>query len=172
LSGKYTDYIKRERSLTEKILTVFPGYRGYREKEVLRETDRLVRDNIYNSLRKIKSDYVGVYRTILGSGGELGGKAEKVLMDLDTISERIRHATYGYAPQMNVVQIKEEHIARLIDFDSSLSDIVSKLRITMDNLRNNVSNENTPKLLSDFDGGLRDLDNTFNLRKNCMMGTP
>jgi len=30
--------------LYEKLLMLFPGYKGYKEKELIRETDRVVRD--------------------------------------------------------------------------------------------------------------------------------
>ena len=43
MSGEdYLKKVKRERGLLEKIMSYIPGYRGYKEKELRRESDRPV----------------------------------------------------------------------------------------------------------------------------------
>ena len=46
--------VKEERSLSEKILSYIPGYSGYKEKELRRETDKLVRDQAVMKLKDAK----------------------------------------------------------------------------------------------------------------------
>jgi hypothetical protein len=50
----YLAKIKEERTLTEKIIGYIPGYRGYKEKELRRESDRLVRMDVVNRLKDAK----------------------------------------------------------------------------------------------------------------------
>ncbi|MEM1673716.1 MAG: hypothetical protein QXN24_03585 [Candidatus Bathyarchaeia archaeon] len=46
--------IHEERSLLERIVGYIPGYRGYKEKELRRESDRLVRMDVVNRLKAAK----------------------------------------------------------------------------------------------------------------------
>ncbi|MEM4717475.1 MAG: hypothetical protein QXE81_01790, partial [Desulfurococcaceae archaeon] len=44
---------KPELKLYEKLLMIFPGYRGYKEKELIRETDKIVREQLYRRLKNV-----------------------------------------------------------------------------------------------------------------------
>jgi len=39
--------VSEDRSVWERLLSFFPDYRGYKDKELLRETDKLVREGIF-----------------------------------------------------------------------------------------------------------------------------
>ena len=55
-----TDYlgkVKGERGLLEKIMGYVPGYKGYKEKELRRESDRLVRMETVNRLKAAKTAF-------------------------------------------------------------------------------------------------------------------
>lgn len=52
------DYVKEvheERGILERIMGYIPGYRGYKEKELRRESDRLVRMEAVNRLKTAKT---------------------------------------------------------------------------------------------------------------------
>ena len=46
--------IKGEQGLVEKIVSYIPGYHGYKEKELRRETDKLVREFSVQKLKEAK----------------------------------------------------------------------------------------------------------------------
>ncbi|MEM4352081.1 MAG: hypothetical protein QXV68_00505, partial [Candidatus Caldarchaeum sp.] len=48
--------IRKEMGLMEKILSYVPGYRGYKEKELRRETDILVRRKVSSLLAEARAD--------------------------------------------------------------------------------------------------------------------
>ena len=50
----YEDKIRGEMGLMEKIMRYIPGYRGYKEKEIRRESDRLIRMESALRLQKAK----------------------------------------------------------------------------------------------------------------------
>jgi hypothetical protein len=52
----YVGKIRQEMTLMEKILSYVPGYRGYKEGEIRRESDRLIRMESANKLREAKND--------------------------------------------------------------------------------------------------------------------
>lgn len=161
----YNKIAESEKGLMEKILTVFPGYKGYRKKEVLRETDKLVRDTIFNDLRKSKERFRSVCSDLSREGKIDNKDSERILMRIDTIAEKIHHATYGYSPEMNVISIKEDHIKRLIAFDQNLANNVKEMRESIDQLKNS---EDIKKLLSNVNDCTVSLEETFSERKNYM----
>jgi hypothetical protein len=58
MSGKdYMGKVKGERGLLEKIMGYIPGYKGYKEKELRRESDRLVRMEAVNRLKAAKTTF-------------------------------------------------------------------------------------------------------------------
>ena len=166
---EYERIVESEKSLTEKILTVFPGYGGYRKREVLRETDRLVRDTLYNELKKAKERFSRICKNMVTSGQAEAKEAERILMRIDACAERIHHAPYGYTPELNVIQIKEDHIRKLIQFDSKLSEGIANLREKVEALGNSQSAD-TKALLSQIESGVTDFEEGFANRKNFMMG--
>ncbi len=56
MSEKYLEKVKNEMGLGERILTYITGYKGYKQKEIRRETDRIIRMNIVNRLKDCKDN--------------------------------------------------------------------------------------------------------------------
>ena len=52
----YTE-TKSQMRLSERIAAFIPGFRGYKEKEIRRESDRLLRNHLYLKLSNIKSNF-------------------------------------------------------------------------------------------------------------------
>ena len=62
MSGKdYLGKVKGERGLLEKIMGYIPGYHGYKEKELRRESDRLVRMEAVSRLKAAKTSIRRAY---------------------------------------------------------------------------------------------------------------
>ena len=53
--------VEEEKRLTERILGALPGFRWYKEREIRRQTDRLIRDHLYDSLVGTKKELREVY---------------------------------------------------------------------------------------------------------------
>jgi len=50
--------VSEDRRVWERLLSFFPGYRGYKDKELLREIDNLVREGIFHKGTKTGSVFV------------------------------------------------------------------------------------------------------------------
>lgn len=159
--------IESEKGRWEKILGIFPGYEGYRKKEILRETDKMVRDSLYNDLRKSKERLQNYCRDLISDKKLDSDSSERVLMKIDSITEKIHHATHGYASEMSVIKIKEDKIKRLIGFDESLANDVKKIRECVDKLE---SPDDAKELLSEVNEAVLSLDENFSHRKEFMQG--
>jgi len=115
--------------LYEKLLAIFPGYRGYKEKEVLRETDRVVRERIYILLKELEEHLKRLYSraALLQATASDATFMESVIYRVDSVAERVRHAPHGYRPLFNVVKVDEEKLRKLQDYDLSLGERVTRL---------------------------------------------
>ncbi len=78
MSGKdYLGKVKGERSLLERIMGYVPGYHGYKEKELRRESDRLVRMEAVNRLKSCQDfDQESFCEPCYGSEAFSGGRLQ------------------------------------------------------------------------------------------------
>jgi hypothetical protein len=118
--------------LYEKLLMMFPGYRGYKEKELVRETDRIVRDELYRKLKKSVSDLKNFYSTIVSSAGSTPAseRVEKLIYRLDSLAEKTRHAPYGYRPLFHAFKVDENVLDRILEHDLNMGVTVEELNKT------------------------------------------
>ena len=62
------DKIKDEMSGIEKLAAKIPGYKGYKEKEMRREADKLLREHIASRMRSVKSQLDSLSTDLIGVG--------------------------------------------------------------------------------------------------------
>ena len=114
--------------LSERILAEIPGFRGYKEKELRRESDRLIRNHLYRKLSEAKTDLKDVYQKLSDRRlFEVLTDMDRLVAKFDRIAEKVNHASYGYAGFFNVVKVEETGLDSMIEFDSQLIDDVEKL---------------------------------------------
>jgi len=120
--------VEEEQSSLEKILKYIPGYKGYKEKELRRETDKLVRSKVAAS---VESGIVKLDRAIRATTDEedfdKAKRMDRLNMVLTKIAEKITHAPHGYAGMFDAIKVKEDDLDNLINFDASLTETASKI---------------------------------------------
>lgn len=119
---------KEERTLFERILGELPGFRGYKEKELRRETDKLIRNHIYRKLLEARKDNKEVFQKLADQRlHEVLTEMDRLVMIFDRVTEKINHASYGYAGFFNVLKVQEEKLDKMIDFDNELIGRTQKI---------------------------------------------
>ena len=119
---------KKQMGLSERILAAIPGFRGYKEKELRRESDRLIRNHLYRRLSEAKSDLKDVFQKLSDRRlFEALTDLDRLVAKFDRMAAKIDHASYGYAGFFDVVKVKEGNLDRMIDFDNQLADDVEKI---------------------------------------------
>jgi hypothetical protein len=165
--------VKRERTLIEKILSVFPGYKGYKEKELLRETDKLIRNVVFRNMKEISERIRTLYREALNisSLSQETHQLEKLSMRSDALAEKIHHATYGYSPLMHVIKIDEKALLRLMEFDAGLADNINKLKEVVKNMEGELAfHKLSLESIRKIESIISILENTFNKRSEVLLG--
>jgi hypothetical protein len=124
MSGKdYLGKVRGERGLLEKIMGYVPGYRGYKEKELRRESDRLVRMEAVNRLKAAKTAFRRTFANpsaVQKLTGDDTFRFDAFNARLDRVTQRIDRAVAGYAGMFDAVKVKEDKLDSVIQRDVSL----------------------------------------------------
>ena len=119
---------REEMALQERILAELPGFKGYKEKEMRRETDKLIRNHLYRKLSEARNDLKDVFQQLSERRlHEVLTDMDRLIMRFDRVAEKINHASYGYAGFFNILKIREGKLDEMIAFDSRLIDHVKKI---------------------------------------------
>jgi len=165
---------KEEMRLSERILAGLPGFRGYKEKELRRESDKLIRNHLYQRLMESRKDLKEVFQKLSDSRlQEVLTDMDRFLMRFDRVSEKINHASYGYAGFFNIVKVEEEKLDKMIEFDTNLLDDVEKIVEEATVFKKEVSKQQFEKVrdhISSLDDMLETLEETFDERDDVVKG--
>ena len=176
MSGKKGVYekAKEEMRLGERILAALPGFRGYKEKELRRESDRLIRNHLYQRLMEARNDLKETFQTLSENRvQEVLTDMDHLVMRFDRVSEKINHASYGYAGFFNIVKIEEAKLDKMIQFDTDLMDEVENIVEEADTFKKEVSKQNFEKVrnhVTKVNDMLEALEETFEERHEVIEG--
>ncbi len=112
---------KKQMRLSEQIVAALPGFRGYKEKELRRESDRLIRNHLHGKLSNARNDLKTVFQELSDRRlFDVLKSTDRLIARFDRVAEKINHASHGYAGFFNIVKIEEEALDRMIDFDNQI----------------------------------------------------
>jgi len=165
---------KDEMRLPERILAELPGFRGYKEKELRRESDKLIRNDLYGRLLKARSDLKEVFEQLSQHRRlEVLTDMDMLVTKYDRVAEKINHASYGYAGFFNVVKVDEGKLDKMIAFDTQL---ITQVQAIVDEASafkkdtNNSTYESAKDHIQKTNGALENLEDTFDQRGEIILG--
>jgi hypothetical protein len=130
---------KSQMRLSERIVAALPGFRGYKEKELRRESDKLLRTHLVLKLSRGKNTARAIAQKITDKRYlDVLTDIDRLVAKMDRITEKINHASYGYAGFFDIVKIKEENLDRMIAYDTQLIDSVNTLTDQIDTLKSQL----------------------------------
>jgi len=166
--------VESEKALLEKVSLAIPGFRGYKLKEMRREADKLIRDNIAKRLSDSKSSMREIFQQlVIKKQTDVLQETDRLIAKFDRVTELINHAPYGYAGFFNAVKIKEDDLDNMIDFDTKLLDSAKVVEGSVKKFKADVYGgklESVRGYLDNLLGGITGLEETFNERKEVIMG--
>jgi hypothetical protein len=117
----------RERAgLLEKLELAIPGYRGYKEKELRREADRLIREHLLKTLEPAYRDFKSLM-PLVAERAEMIQLYNQVQALFDRAIAKLRTASYGYSGFFDAVKIREAELDKLLEYDWSLAEAVGRV---------------------------------------------
>jgi len=152
---------RARRNLLERLTSKIPGFKGYLEREMRREVDKMQRDWLAGQVDRARRAVQGKVRAWSRSGNlanlDLAASLEKLL---DRFANRIRHADYGYTGFFDAVKIWEDELDKLYEFDLALTDKVEELANAVEGLSGSATE---PDLLAVLQS-VEDADHLFDER--------
>jgi archaellum component FlaC len=165
---------KSQMRLSERIAAALPGFRGYKEKELRRESDKLIRNNLTLKLSKDKDNVRGIAQRIADKRYlDVLPDIDRLNARMDRITEKVNHASYGYAGFYDIVKIKEENLDRMITFDNQLLEEVNALTTSIEDLKTQLLSNNFSNLkdkIQTIADKFELLEDTFDKREQIILG--
>ena len=122
------DAARGGQNVLERLMNALPGFKGYREKELRRDADRILRDHLAARLDLLKKALNEAADAVTRSGAlDAINDIETARKRLDRVSNRIRYADRGYAPLFAVLKIDEAALDRVYAFDVALIEAVDAI---------------------------------------------
>ncbi|MGQ9588176.1 MAG: hypothetical protein ACUVT7_07340 [Thermoplasmata archaeon] len=167
--------VEEDRGILKKIQTYIPGFRGYRRREDLRDADRMLRMQLAERLglqRRGLEECRGMLMQSYGSQelDTLGG----LINQFKKVEGVVTHAEMGYSGIAADIQIKEEELDRLYEFDAAMLDHVASIAASVDSLKNSLmaADEATShKDLMNIRARITAFEDQFDRRMKAITGT-
>lgn len=126
----------------EELVGKIPGYKGYKQKELRREADRVLRTTISQRLSDMRIKLSGLQLDFMSAGKLwLVDDLERAVGKLQILIDRLRTATYGYAGVFDAVKVKEEELDALYDYDHQLLTYIPRIEEGINNIATALKEE-------------------------------
>lgn len=154
----------------DKVLDMIPGYKGYRDKESRRDTDRAIRDNLVTEYTQI-ADRLGRVATQLAEERKIAAISlvDRPHKRLVQFIDRVRTASYGYAPLFANDRIDERALDQLARFDEALADQTAALVAAISELEHaDPASPEFKRIAGDIGAIIQGLDDRFDRRSEVI----
>src|SRR4030067_1291177 len=110
---------KSQMRLSERIVAAIPGFRGYKEKELRRESDKLIRNHLYLKLSNAKAHLKTISQKMADRRYfDVLTDMDRLLAKMARVAEKVNHASYGYTGFFHIGKVKKKRLDKMIDFDN------------------------------------------------------
>jgi hypothetical protein len=145
-----------------------PGFKGYRERDLRRDADRLQREHLASRLEEGKKSLNQIAAAITRSGGlDAINDVETARKRLDKVANRIRYAERGYSAFFDAIKVDETVLARVYQFDMGLMEDVDGVR---GGAASAVQAPDARTAVQDLIGRIDALDSRLTERENVLRG--
>ena len=170
----YLGKVRGERGLLEKIMGYVPGYRGYKEKELRRESDRLVRMEAVNRLKAAKTALRRSFTNPLvvqRLSSEDAWRFDTLTARLDRVTQRIDRAVAGYAGMFDAVKVREDKLDTVIQHDLGLIEKAEALRVDVEKVvRMEPGKDEWRVAMDELTSKVEELDGLIDKRSEILRG--
>lgn len=167
--------VEEDQGLLKKIQMFVPGFRGYRRKEDLRDADKMLRQQLAQKLsvqRRNLEDCRSLITKTYNSKplDVLGG----VISQFKKVESQVNFAEMGYSGISADIQIKEDELNNLYEFDAGLFGDVTMMSQAIGNLKLSLAAQDDAKALVDLmevKNRITEFEDIFKRRIDVISGT-
>jgi hypothetical protein len=151
-----------------------PLYHGYKEKELRRESDRLVRMEAVNRLKAAKSVMRSAFvnpAMVQKLEGEDAYRYDALNARLDRITQRVDRAVAGYAGVFDAIKVKEDKLDSVLQSDVSLIEKADGIKTDCEKLaKMQPGNDDWSKAMDDVLSKVEEYDSLIDSRTEVLRG--
>lgn len=166
--------VKDQMRLSERILAAIPGFHGYKEKELRRESDKIIRSHLYLRLTGAENVLKTISQKLADRRWlDVLTELDRLLAKFGRVTQKVNHASYGYAGFFDAIKIKEENLDRMIEFDSQLVDDVDGLTAEIEVFKSEVTKgevKNARERIQAVTDKLVGFEEAFDRRQEIIVG--
>ncbi len=124
------DKARGQQNALERLVNHIPGFKGYNEKELRRDADRVQREYLASRLDEAKKhlDQIAATAPPASVRSTPSTTSRRRSKRLDKVANRIRYADRGYAGFFDAIKVDEAALDRVYRFDLALVDNVEAAR--------------------------------------------
>ena len=151
------EFVDDYQDTSDSMLRRIPGYSGYKDKEMARDSDRALRDDIAQKLDQDATRVETIQRTAAGERNVARvNELEPVVQGFRNAANVVRSLSYGYGGLFSDNPIDEIALKQLRVFDEGLLIKVDALTTAVDGLEAGTSGDAgvIAKEIADFKSGL------------------
>jgi hypothetical protein len=155
----------------EQLVAKIPGYKGYKEKEMRREADKLLREHLARQFEEQRRKITKLQKQLIKSGQvALLDDLEEGVMKLQNLIDRLKTASYGYAGFFDAIKVKEAQLDALYEFDNALMDEVPRVAEGINNVSEAiVAKEGVAEAIADLMSTIQGVNDTFSKRQDVIL---
>jgi hypothetical protein len=155
----------------KKILVKVPGFSGYIERQKRRDSDKLIREYIFDRFRELEGRVSRLQRDFISQGEiKYVDDLEATAIKLRTFADRVKTATRGYAGLFDAVNVNEEELTGLYVYDAAMLDLVDEIDHAIDNVQSSVGTDGLPASIRHLETKAEECIQMFDKRDAVALG--
>lgn len=169
LEDQYFDKVSADMDPFKRIVSKIPGFKGYIERQARRDSDKLLRDTVYQRFRELEGRVSALQREFI-SHGELKyvDDLEASALKLRTFADRVHLAPRGYSSLFEAVKINEAELKNLYEFDATLLDKADEVERAIDNVQSSVGTDGLPAAIRNLESVSSDCISLYDQREQVV----
>jgi len=155
----------------KKILNKVPGFGGYIERQKRRDSDKLIREYLFDKFRELEGRVSRMQRDFISQGEiKYVDDLEATAIKLRTFADRIKTAARGYSGLFDAVNVNEAELTKIYEYDASMLDLVDVVDHAIDNVESSVGTDGLPAAIRNLETKAGECVQSFDDRENVILG--
>jgi hypothetical protein len=162
--------VSEDTDIFKKIASRVPGFSGDIERTKRRDSDKLVRGVIFDRFRELEGRVSKLQRDFI-SQGEITyvDDLESTAIKLRTFADRVRTATRGYSGLFDAVNVNEEELLKIYEYDAAMLDLIDGIGNAIDNVEASIGTDGLPAAIRNLESKAQECIDTFERRDELVL---
>lgn len=163
---------RKQLNWLEKALHAIPGFKGYYERELRRDSDRLLRESIARTLSLARDQLHELIQEVTRQKRlSLLSPYDEVARLLDKLINEIRYADRGYSGFFDLIKIRESELDAIYQLDVQLAEQADQFAEGFERIKAAASGEAAdPTAVKELKATLKACERAFQQRLELLRG--